>query len=70
VTGRYTDLFDLLEGEVADLAGRLDDQPVRLMSRSTNSLLEEWSGDEKPWLREHASELRVRYDPPHPDARH
>ena len=69
VTGRYSQLFALLEAEIADLAARLDDQPVRLLSRATSSLLDDWSADNRPWLRAHASQLRVRYDRPLGDER-
>lgn len=68
VAGRYTTLFERLESEVADLADRLDDQRVALVARSTASLLQDWSSSETPWLREHASHLRARYDPALPDA--
>jgi hypothetical protein len=63
--GPYTDLFDLLENELADFADRVANQPVRVTARRTCALLSGWAAPTSPsWLREHAAELRKRYDPP------
>jgi hypothetical protein len=63
--GRHATLFEELDHEFADFAGRLDDQHVALLSKSTASFLDEWSMPNRPpWLIEHAECLRARYDPP------
>lgn len=62
--GRHADLLDLLESEIDDFAGRVDDQPVTVMGVSTCELLADWSKSGSPgWLTEHAAGLRQRYDP-------
>lgn len=59
--GPYEGQFDRLEAEVADLAARVDDQPVTLSGRSTSALLREWSASDSPvWLKEHAATLQAR----------
>lgn len=61
--GRHSGLFDELDGEFADFADRLDDQPVALIAEGTDAMLDEWSmPDRAPWLVEHAERLRERYD--------
>jgi hypothetical protein len=63
--GGYADLFDLLNAEVEDFAGRLDDQPIRIIALSTSRLLDDWSAPSSPeWLSQHAAALKARYDIP------
>ena len=62
--GRFGDLFDLLEAEFADFASRLQDQCVQSECCSTASLIQEYLEDERAWVRDHAEQLRTRYDTP------
>jgi hypothetical protein len=63
VTAPFTSAFERLASELDDLADRLADQPVALSSLSTSQLLAVWGGRGMPrWLRNHARELRGRYD--------
>lgn len=65
--GPHAQLFDQLETEFADFAGRLDDQPVSLIALNTTQLLEQWSKpNSPPWLARHAASCRERYDRPLP----
>lgn len=66
-TGRHTESFERLEDEFIDFAGRLEDQPVTMTATSTSAMLHTWSGASQPaWLRQHAAQLRFRYDRPLP----
>jgi hypothetical protein len=65
--GRHSALFERLESECADLAGRISDQSIELSAISSNTLLDDWSAETQPvWLQEHARSLRARYDRPLP----